>query len=243
MYAPHDIAPLLTACFRGVLQASWQGALAIVLVLLGRRALGTRVPARWHYLLWFLVLVRLLVPAFVLPRTPASLENIHVIARPFERLPEPGTRRVILGRASDNPPPRQAFPMRSAAVASAPLTVAARRPWSWGMVAAQVWLAGAVVGSVWLVGCAIGLRRKLRRETFPVEEKILCLWQTCCHRWLRRSPPRVLAAAWIDSPALVGAWRPTLLIPRRGADSLTAQDWEHVFAHEIAHLRWRDHWT
>ena len=60
---PHDIAPFFTAFFRGVLQASWQGSLAIGLVLLVRRALGAQTPARSHSLLWFLVLVRLLVPA------------------------------------------------------------------------------------------------------------------------------------------------------------------------------------
>ena len=209
MNAPHDFAPLFTTCFRGVLQASWQGALAILLVLLARRALGARVPARWHYLLWFLVLVRLLVPAVVLPRSPTSLENIHVIVRPFEHLSERGARQTVIERSSVNPPLRQASPWRSSAMSSAPLSIAARHPWPWEMIAALVWLAGSVAGSIWMVGCVVGLQWKLRRETFPVEAKILRLWHACCRRWLRRTPPRIVEAAWVASPALVGVWRPT----------------------------------
>ena len=244
MSAPHDLAPLLTACFRGVLRASWQGSLAIALVLLARRALGARVPARWHYLLWFLVLARLLVPAVVLPRSRASLENVRVFAQPFEHLPEPGARRVVLEVPDAGLPPRPAFTRPRAAVPSpAPLPDAVRRPWPWEMAAALVWLAGAAASGVWLLGCAVALHRKLRRETFPVEADLQRLWQAGCRRWLRRTPPPIVAADWVDSPALVGGWRPTLLIPRRRADGFTAQDWEHVFAHEIAHLRWRDHWS
>ena len=85
MHAPHDYPPAFAALFRAVLQASWQGSLAIVLVLLARRVLGARVPARWHHLLWFLVLARLLVPAGALPHSRASLENIPALAHPFER--------------------------------------------------------------------------------------------------------------------------------------------------------------
>ena len=245
MSTPHDILPLVSACFRGVLQASWQGALAIVLVLLARRALGARVPARWHYLLWFLVLARLLVPAVVLPRSPASLENIRVFARPFERWPEPGARPAVSeGPGVDLPAPRQPATLPRATVSAAlPLPVAAHHSWSWELVAALVWLAGAAGFGVWLLGCALGLKRKVRRETVAVEAETLRLWQACCQRWLRRTPPPLVAADWVDSPALVGWLRPVLLIPRREIDAFTAQDWEHVFAHEIAHLRWRDHWS
>ena len=91
--------------------------------------------------------------------------------------------------------------------------------------------------------CVVRLRGRLRRETFPVEESVLAIWRACCQRWLRRTPPSLLAADWVDSPALVGWWRPTLLIPRPLLNTFTAHDWEHVFAHEIAHLRWRDHWS
>ena len=246
MSAPHDLAPLFTACFQGVLQASWQGSLAIGLVLLARRALGARVPARWHYLLWFLALARLLVPAVVLPHSPASLENLPALAGPFARPPAVLQRKatsVVSEPASSMPPvaaPSFVTGLPPRPVAAAPSGGKAWSPWGW---AAWIWLSGVLVLSVRLAAGVLGLRGRLRRETFPAEESVLAVWQVCCQRWLRHRPPHLLVADWVDSPALVGWWRPTLLIPQRSLDAFSAQDWEHVFAHEIAHLRWRDHWS
>ena len=238
----HHVAALLTALFRAVLQSSWQGALAIVLVLTVRRALGTRVPARWHYGLWFLVLVRLLAPASVLPRSPASLENIRAVAQPFDQQPStpavPDGASVVTLPASPTAP-HVAWPEFPAVVA--PTTT--RHPWSWQVFAALVWLAGAIALCFWLAACSSNLRRRVRRGTVPADAELAALWQDCCRRWLHRPTPPVLVAAWVHSPALVGAWRPTLLLSRQVADSFSTQDWEHVFAHEIAHLRARDHWS
>ena len=245
MSASYHITPLLTALFRAVLQASWQGALAIVLVLIVRRVLGARVPVRWHYLLWFLVLVRLLAPTSMLPRSPASLENILALARPFDRQRLPSADREGLGKVivvlpPTLPAPPRVTPPQPPAVA---VPAAIRSPWSWQTFAALAWLVGVVSLGFWLVACSLSLRRRVHRETVPAKAELSALWQTCCQRWLRRPAPPVLTAAWVQSPALVGWWRPTLLLPRQTADSFSTQDWEHVFAHEIAHLRWRDHWT
>src|SRR5271156_1555841 len=72
--------PLLKA----ILAASWQGSLVIALILLVRPLFGFRVAARWRYFLWTLVLLRLLVPALLLPPSPATRRNIPVVDRPLE---------------------------------------------------------------------------------------------------------------------------------------------------------------
>src|SRR5271155_4547365 len=76
----------ITLLLKAILTASWQGTLVLLLVLSLRPLLGSRVPARWRYLLWSFVLVRLLVPSFILPPSPASLQNIPVVDRPGERV-------------------------------------------------------------------------------------------------------------------------------------------------------------
>jgi ankyrin repeat protein len=53
----------------------------------------------------------------------------------------------------------------------------------------------------------------------------------------------LLATGCVESPALVGLLRPRLLLPRTALPAFSAEDWEHVFLHELAHFRRRDHWT
>ena len=243
----HDIAPALVGLFRAVLQASWQGALAVGLVLIVRRMLGTRVPARWHHLLWFLVLVRLLVPTAALPHSPASLENLPTVTPAFARSHPAEEARTVVVVAADPAPPVEAAVVSRVAVRINPqqgyksnVIQPAGSWWTW---AAWTWLGGAGLSVGWIACCVVGLWRRLRAETCPATDEVSDIWQACCRRWLGRAAPRLLAADWVDSPALVGWWRPTLLIPRGALDAFSAQDWEHVFAHEIAHLRWHDHWT
>ena len=242
---PHDISLSVDACFRGVLQASWQGALAVGLVLLVRWAFGMRVPARWHYLLWFLVLARLLLPTFALPHSPTSLENLGAVAHPFGRPPLVPTQMPTIPISPFTSSSRPSFPPAFAQQARLRFSTPApaQHPWSWWTWAAWAWLGGVLTLCGWLAVCHLKLRRRLRRQSFPVEHRVQLLWQACCRRWLRRTAPQILAADWVNSPALVGWWRPTLLVPQQSLSSFSTQDWEHVFAHEIAHLRWRDHWS
>jgi len=57
--------------FARVIEATWQGSLLAVCVLALQWALRKRLPARWSYGLWGLVVVRLLLP--VLPQSPTSM--------------------------------------------------------------------------------------------------------------------------------------------------------------------------
>jgi beta-lactamase regulating signal transducer with metallopeptidase domain len=244
MRFPPDISLMLVPVFQAILAASWQGSLAVGLVLLVRQVLGARVPARWHYLLWFLVLGRLLVPAFVLPHSPASLENIPAVAAPFGKSPAPVMREAASDDLIVLPLPRELSPrLRSAAPIPAPHPPSRPHPWSWWMLAGSVWLVGAIGFGGWLMVCSILLGRQVRKETFAPDPAIAEIWRSCCRRWLRRAPPRVLVGDWVPSPALVGVWRPKLLLPRQLRAAFSPSDWEHVFAHEIAHLRWYDHWS
>jgi beta-lactamase regulating signal transducer with metallopeptidase domain/ankyrin repeat protein len=238
-----------SAILKPLLEASWQASLVIVLILLLRPLLGWRVPARWRSLLWTLVLLRLLVPAFLLPPSPASLQNIAAVDRPFEQA----------AFAMATPSVREAMPASfrsqgpgSDDTLSAPVEAskAAASPRSWWRMAMVVWFSGAGLAAAWIFAATIHLRRRVWRDATPAAEWIEEVWQRCCERGTRIRPrgraprrwPRLAQTGAVSSPALIGVFRPALLIPRRGCEQLSAADWEHVFLHELAHFRRRDHW-
>jgi bla regulator protein BlaR1 len=66
----------------GLLRASWQASVLVGLVIVAQGLLGKRLPARWRFALWWLVLARLVLP--VGPATPFSLFN-------YPRLQVPAT--------------------------------------------------------------------------------------------------------------------------------------------------------
>ncbi len=223
----------LAGWFQGALAASWQGSVVILLILLLRPLFGLRVPPGWRSLLWALVLLRLVVPVFLLPRSPASLQNLAVVDRPLQQaaliFPPRNARPAMLSRLDPD----------DSALAE-PLPEARRSWWTFG---AAVWLGGSALGGVWLLAATARLHRRVRRETAPAGEIVQRLWEECCTRAALRRAPRLRAAAWLDSPALLGLFRPVLLVPADALRDFSPAEWEHIFLHELAHLRRRDHWV
>src|SRR4030042_5275942 len=60
--------------FDWLLWASLQGTVLIVLIVLVQKILRRRLPVRWHYILWLLLLIRLAVPW--LPESRISVFNL-----------------------------------------------------------------------------------------------------------------------------------------------------------------------
>ena len=52
------IGPSLSEFFAWLLRTSWQAALLVVLILLVQTLLRHKLPARWRYGLWLLLVVR-----------------------------------------------------------------------------------------------------------------------------------------------------------------------------------------
>ena len=106
-------------------QSSLQASVLIVLVLAVQGLLGRRLPGRWRYALWLLVLIRLALPTA--PRAPWSVFNLPALsaAAPDVRLAD-GDAPARQGRTEGTPPPGAA----EAALASpaAPEPPAAREP-------------------------------------------------------------------------------------------------------------------
>jgi len=228
---------------KAVLAASWQGSIVILMMLAVRPVLGPRVPARWRSLLWSFVLISLLVPAFLLPRNPASLANIQAVEQPIERAEVSMDKDYAAYLAAGD---SRGKPVSAEAAGQGDAALHAPREWhsermGWWQAGAMIWAAGAVLFAVWVAGGAIRLQRRIRREAGLVDGAVAGVWEECCGRFGVRHPVRLAAVGWVDSPALTGVTRATLLIPREAAFS--PADWEHIFMHELAHLRRRDHWA
>lgn len=111
-------------------------------------------------------------------------------------------------------------------------------PWQLGLVA--LWLAGVIVMS------GVTLRdwwrsRELLRRSAPCTDEVLveALTLAAEAHGLRRTP-RLRVSDGIDSPQLVGPWRPILLLPAHRL--LGGDDLDMALTHELVHLHRRDLW-
>ena len=100
-------------------------------------------------------------------------------------------------------------------------------------------------GVVFLLGrMAVRLRgvRRLRRTAVAAVPAPL---RTACHelalRLGLRVDFRVAASAAVDSPTVIGWWRPVILLPIAALANLSPGQVEAILAHELAHIRRHDY--
>jgi len=112
-------------------------------------------------------------------------------------------------------------------------------PIPWGAVLLAIWSVGA---ALMVVRLALGARR-IRRllDTAQPASATLTASLGVVARRIGVRPPRTLLVRGIHSPFVWGIGRPILCWPEAWAQGYHAT--ESVLAHELAHLRRRDHWV
>lgn len=194
-----------------------------------------RLSAATHCLLWWLVSLQLLLglvwhTPIALPLAPPELAAVSTIASaplPTRNGPEPSAGAVTPTITVT------ATPSLAAQIAQA----AARHARS-GLLAA--WLAGLVLALVPLIAPWRRASAQRRHSTPAADPNLLAL---CARRsrelGLARAPALRVCAA-IDSPQVIGLWRPTVLLP--AAHALSTNELAMALDHELAHLRRGDLW-
>lgn len=104
---------------------------------------------------------------------------------------------------------------------------------------------------VWLVGAVLVAWRQLRdtrrfarfvRRSHPATETLISEVAVVAHQ-LRVRVPNVRVLPGLASPVMWCLWQPVLLWPAGLDKRLTGAGRRAVIAHELAHLRRRDHWV
>lgn len=251
MNALDILGPALTWLWR----SSWQASVLVVLVLLVHRLFRARLTAYWRHALWWLVLIRLLLPA--LPATPFSIFNL---AR-FESLSEEGTTLASrLAAPYRREPPSQPLPrdQEPGAAGSAPTAdVPASQPLlsqaspptalssTHGAFSTSDYVFYGSVG-IWLIGVGFlgtrlvignyGFARGLRRCR-PASHPVLLAVLEECRRLVGVQVGTVIETPEVDSPALFGCFRVKLLLPPGMAERFSEKELRHIFLHELSHVR------
>jgi len=103
----------------------------------------------------------------------------------------------------------------------------------------RIWIAGVIFFSLRTAGGMLVIERLQRRKATPVTQRLL---QTCLELQRRvgiRRAIRFCRCNGLDVPAVIGWFRPIVLLPMTVLAGLSQAQLEAVIAHELAHIkRW-----
>lgn len=234
-------------------------ALVIAVLLAAGPLLGRRFTAKWRYWAWLLIAVRLLLPVGItLPQPVVTLpqpqgEFTYPVSREEPAPTEPaqvGDPIQVVPGAAENDPYQQIETGTTAPTGPSTETPKpaepAITPTPAGTRSIPVmeavgwcWAAGTALFLLWQLGSYLALRAKLSRSRRPLtDEAILAVLEKESAAAGLRKPLPVYTAA-VGSPMIVGAIKPTLLLPEL---ELSTEQLSLVFRHELIHYRRRDIW-
>jgi beta-lactamase regulating signal transducer with metallopeptidase domain len=212
-----------------IFSASWKGTVLILLVGALLWMARERIPARWRYALWLVVLVRLAIP--VAPASSVSLFNL--LDSPAGRITAVELRRPV--------PEGVALPRIHAAPHTAELWWPGGEVTRLARMVGWIWLSGFALLALRLAGASIQLHRQLRRERPPViAPAVVQLLRACGREMGIRRAVLIRETELVRSPALHGMVRPVLLLPAGVMEGFTSEELRFVFLHELAHLKRSD---
>lgn len=245
--------------FAGIAEQTLAASMVILAVLFLQYVLRRFINARVRYLLWLLVIARLLLPA--VPDSPVSMlhilgNNKHFLTTILDKGPDTG---VSKGEYQELPPgegDQVTYPVNNTALGVQGRTDTARQEdgaatdnrSSAGAVGYPLWMKIGTV--IWLLGAMLMLlngllyiwrmqreRRRLRRVNAP--EILQVVLATRRQFGIRRAIP-IYTGGSANNPYLSGLMRPWIFVPEQALRELDASRLRHILAHELAHYKRRD---
>lgn len=229
----------LNGLFIWIVRSTVQASVLACLILAVQTVARRKLPSRWLYALWFLLIVRMAMPwapesSFsVFNFVPVSSANTmigvmdasdHTFMNPAVDWPPEPAVSVSVEREPASPVDTLPPPARRPSLPFLPTT----------------WLAGLLAFMAYVFAENLLFWLKLRRDWGVADPRLLGLLADCTHEIGLRVPVGLVPTDQVESPAVFGFLRPRLLLPRRVLETLTQDELRFVFLHELAHLKRHD---
>ncbi len=220
-------------------------SLKAIVVIAGIQILRTllrhKISAQILHGLWLLLIVRLLLP-FDVP-SPASMFNVTTSFTANQPV-EPVPISPKLGSLPEHSNMITPAPLQLENKQTAPKTNFQRkinfRDIAWSDVIGIFWLTGVVLFLTTVFVQNYRFRKTIRSAAILPDSRIINILRSTLTRLNIQSHINAYPSSGITTPLLMGVFKPTMLLPQHLVESLSDSQLQHVFLHELAHVKRRD---
>ncbi|RTE10161.1 M56 family metallopeptidase [Paenibacillus whitsoniae] len=205
----------LARLFDWVCSVSIMATILVALILVLQYILKDRLKPRWLYLMWLLVILRL-----VLPWGPESEISIYN----WIGYPELHSSDAIMiqgGLTSASPSDSSHVDFKA--------------------IIAVIWALGVCVGGIYAGWVNWNFARKIRKNVVAVTDaRVEAIFHECHTMMGGHLSTQLVQSSRLETPALYGFRKPVVIIPHTLAETLNDEQLQHVFLHELAHRKRND---
>ncbi|KUO60926.1 MAG: antirepressor [Gracilibacter sp. BRH_c7a] len=231
----------LTELFHSIVTLSLLGSITAAGLFLIKLLLRRKLSANWHYAIWFILILRL-----VIPFTPSAPFNVLNFIPHYQQMMDSASISMPdwQGTSSNNLQPGNTSNLTGEMLSgnekggqppSAPV-----EEWFYWDTAALIWLGGVLAISLYVLLVNGILLLKTRKLPVCVSSDIISILQACKADLQVHSEVSVVYDDSPKSPALFGLFRPKIVISPDIVERLSPEELRHIFLHELSHLKRHD---
>lgn len=216
--------------FSWLISTSIIGGFLVGCILLTKALFKNKLGARWHYCIWFLLVLKLLMPYG--PQSTISVFNIF-------KIPEQITSKTldimeikdekIYDGATWNELDQLTNVNDKLSNSNKKVTTFM-----------TIWALGVIVLAVYTIRVNVNLWLLIKQGRLCKNEELHITLEKCKRMMnIKRNIPLIKTQA-VVSPALFGLFRPYLLLPPNLAEKISREELKYVLLHELAHFKRKD---
>ncbi len=228
--------------FDWLIETSLMASILVGFILCIKILFRNKLTPRWQYMLWFVLMVRLL-----LPWSPDSSYSIYSLlsyrSSVSEVIPKnmPATENIV-NIESDRKVELESNPKMVTKTSEPEVEVSSEQQTTFSLykIALYVWLAGVIVLAYITFRTNRRLYSYIKKQPDITNEQVVTVFNRCKQSMKIKKAVSLRLAGKIASPTVFSFFRPKVLLSKKHMKVLNEQQLQYVFYHELAHIKRND---
>lgn len=237
----------LDTVFKIVLNISIMASITALVIFLVKFLFKNKLSSTWHYYIWILVIVRLLMPYSL--KSHISIFNIlHSSGIYKSAMYSTEKQASILSPALRNTSSFNANvknqSSKSNFLKKLPATVATRSNLNYYInfqTASIIWIIVAASLYLYFLIVYFSFLAKIKKEDICTDVIVIALLKHCkkvlC---INNNNLKIITSTKINTPTLVGIFKPKIILPTNLIYELSSNELKYVILHELIHFKRKD---
>lgn len=220
--------------FKIIITTSLYASVVGLIIILLKYMLSNRLNPKWHFLIWSVLIFKLIVPfgpesAFSLFNVVSQVADHNPVTLAYEQI-YPATTPAEISQHQFQPNPFQNI---ESGVEHTSIFSQLMKGLPY------IWLFVSIVLMLWLFYTNFLLHRRLNNSQRAVPASINVIFEECKQRMGINRDIKIIVQETIESPAIFGVITPKILISPKTLE-LNNRELSYILMHELAHYKRKD---
>ncbi|WDV45375.1 M56 family metallopeptidase [Clostridiaceae bacterium M8S5] len=247
--------------FKWILIASEISSIMAIIIFLVKSLFKDKLGVTWNYYIWFLLLIRLIIPPNFVESSLSIFNSIPVEIRTEISLADAYNHRTndfLYHRTYDEVeiPPERRFnksenierdigstvntEQSKIKTISNNLTMGINNKYSIFKIAYILWIIGVIILTAYTIYANIKLYLKINMSRITTDEKLNEILVKSKKKMTINKMVKLIVINEVKSAAIFGLFKPKLLLSGPVINKLTDNEVKHIILHELSHLKRMD---